>query len=88
VTTGRVCRIDERGYLRTIAGTGQEGFSGDGGLATKARIGPVAITTDEDGNVFLAEYSNNRVRRIDAKSGLIRTIAGNGLPHRPPPSIM
>ena len=88
VTTGRVCRIDERGYLRTIAGMGQEGFSGDGGLATKARIGPVAITTDEDGSVFLAEYTNNRVRRIDAKSGLIMTIAGNGLPHRPPPSIM
>jgi len=88
VTAGRVCRIDERGYLKSIAGTGQEGFSGDGGLATKARIGPVAITTDEGGNVYLAEFGNNRVRRIDAKSGLISTIAGNGLPHRPPPSIM
>ena len=88
VTTGRVCRIDKRGYLNTIAGTGKEGFSGDGGPATKARIGPTAITTDVDGNVFLAEYGNNRVRRIDAKSGVIMTIAGNGLPRRPPEPIM
>lgn len=84
ITTGRVCRIDKSGYLRTIAGVGEEGFSGDGGLATRARIAPTAMAVDDVGNVFLAEFDNNRVRRIDANSGVISTVAGNGLPHRPP----
>ena len=87
MTAGRVCRIDKQGYLRTIAGVGQDGFGGDGGPATKARINPAGITVDDGGNVFLAEYVNNRIRRIDAKSGVITSIGGNGLPQRPPQSI-
>jgi DNA-binding beta-propeller fold protein YncE len=88
VTAGRVCRIDKQGYLRTIAGVGQDGFGGDGGPATKARINPSGITVDDGGNVFLAEYVNNRIRRIDANSGIITTIGGNGLPKRPPQRFM
>jgi DNA-binding beta-propeller fold protein YncE len=88
VASGRVCRIDKEGYLRTIAGTGQDGYSGDGGPATKALIGPVALAVDSGGNIFIADYENNRIRRIDAKSGIITTVGGNGLPVRPPPVIM
>lgn len=79
---GRVCRIDKQGVLRTIAGTGRDGFGGDGGPATNAQIGPGGIAVDNAGNVFISEYSNNRIRRIDAKSGIISTVGGNGLPHR------
>lgn len=88
VLSGRVCRIDKQGYLRTIAGVGEDGFGGDGGPATMAHIGPVAIALDEGGNLFIAEYSNNRIRRVDAKSGVITTVGGNGLPHRPPQIYM
>jgi streptogramin lyase len=85
VVEGRVCRIDRvTGTLSTIAGTGEGGFSGDGGPATKARIGPGAIAANRQGNLFIAEFDNNRVRRVDAKTGIITTVAGNGLPHRPP----
>ena len=84
---GRVCRIDKQGFLKTIAGNGHEGFSGDRGAATSARIEPAGLAVDERGNLFIAELGNNRVRRVDAKSGVITTIAGNGLPHRPPQGI-
>ena len=80
---GRVCRVDKQGTLRTIAGNGHEGFGGDGGAATNARIGPNGLAVDTLGNLFITEYENNRVRRVDAKSGVITTVAGNGLPHRP-----
>ena len=88
VVSGRVCRIDKQGNLRTIAGIGQDGFSGDGGPATRARIGPGAIAVDLGGNVFIAEFGNNQIRRVDAKSGIITTVGGNGLPRRPPPTTM
>jgi sugar lactone lactonase YvrE len=65
--------------VATIAGTGEAGFSGDNGPSTKARLNePYGVTTDADGNVFFADRLNRRVRRIDAKSGLITTVAGTG----------
>jgi sugar lactone lactonase YvrE len=89
LTDGRVCRIDRlTGILSTIAGTGREGYSGDRGLATAAQIGPVDLASDNEGNLFIAEFGNNRIRRIDAKTGIITTVAGNGLPHRPPTPIL
>jgi len=88
VVAGRICRMNRAtGTLSTTAGTGEEGFSGDGGPATKARIGPNALAVDSQGNLFIAEFGNNRVRRVDAKTGRITTVAGNGLPYRPPPGI-
>jgi len=76
----RVRRVDKAtGKIATIAGTGQAGFSGDGGPATKARINtPKGVMVDADGNVYIADSLNNRVRRIDKATGNIATVAGNG----------
>lgn len=79
----RVRRIDGRsGIISTFAGT-TKGFSGDGGPAAKAKLNnPSGIAFDSAGNLYIAEFVNNRVRRVDAKTGIITTIAGNGLPKR------
>jgi sugar lactone lactonase YvrE len=64
-----------------VAGTGQPGFGGDGGLATAAMIAPsgsTGIAVDAAGNLFIADSFNNRVRRVDAATKIITTIAGNG----------
>ncbi|MGB6876248.1 MAG: hypothetical protein WBD87_09470 [Candidatus Acidiferrales bacterium] len=66
-----------------VAGTGDRGFSGDGGPATSATFdSPSGLAVDSGGNLFISDFGNNRIRRIDAKTQIITTIAGNGLPHR------
>ena len=67
------------GIITTVAGTGTAGFSGDGGLATSAQLNnPNAVTVDSAGNIFIADYSNQRIRKIDATTGIISTVAGSG----------
>jgi len=78
----RVRRIDSVGAIVTYAGTSDCGFSGDGGLATNAMIYADGLAVDEDGNLFIADYSDNRIRRVDSGTHRITTFAGNGLPHR------
>lgn len=74
----RVRRIDQSGRVSTFAGTGDRGFSGDGGAATAARLeSPTALAVDGRGNVFVTDKGNGRVRRIDA-GGTITTVAGGG----------
>lgn len=81
--TNRVRRIDPSGMIKTYAGTGEKGFSGDGGRADKARLNnPSGLAVDGDGNLYIAEYVNNRIRRVDAQTQVITTLAGNGLPQR------
>jgi sugar lactone lactonase YvrE len=65
----------------TVAGSGPCGFSGDGGRATGAEIGKNIgqFGWDAAGNFYFADTGNNRVRRVDAVNGVIRTIAGNGV---------
>ncbi len=76
-TAERILMIDENGIVSTIAGTGF-GFSGDGGPAVDAQIGwPSGIFVDSSGNIFIADQSNRRVRKVDT-SGIITTVAGNG----------
>jgi sugar lactone lactonase YvrE len=69
----------ETGIITTEAGTGERKDAGDGGPAEAAALnGPRAVVCDRAGNLFICEREGNRVRRVDAKSGLITTIAGTG----------
>jgi DNA-binding beta-propeller fold protein YncE len=76
----RACRIELRdGILTTIAGTGHKGSGGDGGPALKAEFnGMHSLAVAPGGDIYLADTWNNRVRKIDSKTGLISTIAGTG----------
>lgn len=61
----RIRRIDAEGIITTIAGTGERGFSGDGGPATQAQLyGPISIAFDAGGNLYIAEVSNDRIRMV------------------------
>lgn len=75
-----VRRVDAAtGVIRTIAGTGIEGFSGDGGSATSAPLAsPWGLAVSVDGSVYVADLSNNRVRKVSA-AGVISTVAGTGV---------
>jgi NHL repeat len=74
----RIRRVTPAGRVTTIAGTGRQGFSGDGGPATAARLNqPTNVAVDATGAIFVADHHNHRVRRI-APDGTITTIAGNG----------
>jgi uncharacterized protein (TIGR03437 family) len=67
------------GVIGTFAGTGTPGFSGDGGAATAASLNaPFGVAVDAAGNVYIAEFSNSRIRKVDTK-GIITTVAGNGI---------
>lgn len=73
-----VRKINAAGIITTLAGNCAPGFSGDGGPATAAQLNqPYGVAVDTAGNVYVADYGNNRVRRIGA-NGTITTIAGNG----------
>jgi streptogramin lyase len=67
------------GLLSTACGTGQKGYDGDGGPATEAKLNePYEIRFDNDGNMFFVEMQNHIVRRVDAKTRMISTVAGSG----------
>ncbi|HTC76167.1 MAG TPA: Ig-like domain repeat protein [Edaphobacter sp.] len=67
------------GIISTIAGTGAQGFSGDTTASTSATLAlPHGITIDSAGNLYLADTQNHRIRRIDATTGIITTVAGDG----------
>ncbi len=76
----RVRRVDgATGVITTIAGTGGDGFSGDGGPGTSAMLsGPSSVAADRFGDVFIGDYGNRRVRRVDSVTGVITTVAGGG----------
>ena len=65
--------------ISTLAGDGKAGSRGDGKLAKTARLKyPHSLILDKHDNIFIADLANHRVRRIDAKTGRIETVAGNG----------
>jgi len=67
------------GIISTVAGDGTGGYSGDGGLATSAELYfPAGVTVDSIGNLYIADGSNCRVRKVTVSTGIISTVAGNG----------
>jgi uncharacterized protein (TIGR03437 family) len=74
----RIRKVSPSGTITTIAGNGINGFSGDGGPAVDAQLnGALAVVADADGNLFIADYTNNRIRKV-SRNGIITTVAGNG----------
>lgn len=75
-----VRRVDAKtGTISTVAGTGKAGFGGDGGPATAAQFSsPHSIALDQDDNLYIADIANHRIRKVNAQTGVITTIAGNG----------
>jgi len=79
-SNNRVRRISSAGVINTLAGNGTLTFSGDGGPATSAQLSsPGGVAVDGGGNVFIADSSNHRIRKV-TRNGVISTFAGNGLP--------
>ncbi len=75
----RIRRVAPDGTITTVAGTGRAEFSGDGGPAHKACLSmPYSIALDHVGNLYVVDTGNYRVRKIDATTGVITTVAGNG----------
>jgi uncharacterized protein (TIGR03437 family) len=74
----RIRKVSTSGIISTVAGNGNGGFSGDGGLATSAELyNPGGIAVDASGNLFIADTDNRRIRKVST-SGIISTVAGNG----------
>ena len=74
----RVRRISIQGIVSTVAGTGSQGFSGEGGPAVSAQLNnPTAVTVDRAGNLYICDQFNHRIRRV-SPSGTIVTVAGTG----------
>ncbi len=82
--SGPVLYVDPAGVGHRVAGFGGlagSGYSGDGGPALEARLTqPWDVALDRDGNIFIADTNNNRIRRIDGKTRVITTVAGGGSP--------
>ena len=78
--SGQIRKVSPAGIISTIAGTGTPGFSGDGGPALLAQLNtPCQMTEDPAGNLYICDYANHRIRKIDT-AGIITTFAGNGTP--------
>lgn len=76
----RICRVSKDGIITTVAGTGQPGYSGDGGPALQARLNsPSSVAVTGDGTLLIADTGNHAVRRV-RPDGTIETIAGTGTP--------
>src|SRR5204863_9151586 len=74
----RIRKVGRDGLIGTLAGKGEAGFGGDGGAATSAKLnGPYGVGVDKEGNVYVADQRNNRIRKISTK-GVISTVAGKG----------
>ena len=76
--SNKIRKIDTSGVITTIAGNGSSDFSGDGGFAIEASLGyPTELAIDKEDNIYVIDYGNNRIRKIDS-CGLISTVVGNG----------
>jgi sugar lactone lactonase YvrE len=74
----RVVKVTPQGQVVTVAGDGVAGYSGDGRLAAFAELNePTGLAVDAKGNLYIADSANNVMRRVDAKTGIITTVAGD-----------
>ncbi|MFZ4797623.1 MAG: SBBP repeat-containing protein [Bacteroidia bacterium] len=72
--------IDNSGIISTIAGNGTAGFGGDGAEGTSANLlYPSSVAVDDSGNVYFSDNGNNRIRKVNAITGIIATVVGNGI---------
>jgi hypothetical protein len=76
----KVRKVDAlTGIISTVAGNGTAGYSGDGGMATSAKLyHPFDVAVDNSDNIFIADSYNNRIRMVNS-AGIINTVAGNGM---------
>jgi hypothetical protein len=80
-TGQRIRKISADGIISTIAGTGAVGFTGDGGPALQATFSkPHELRFDAQGDMFIVDMVNHAIRKIDMKTGILTTLAGNGQP--------
>jgi sugar lactone lactonase YvrE len=81
ITDGRhfsIRKVDTAGIISTVAGNGTQGCNGDGGFATAAELNmPEGVAVDTGGNIFIADFQNHNIRRVDATTHLISTICGD-----------
>src|SRR6185312_3343533 len=76
----RIRKVDASGIITTVAGNGTAGSTGDGGQATAAELNaPGTVVLDAAGNIYIAEGGGNRIRMVNASSGIITTVIGNGV---------
>lgn len=79
VDNQRIRRVSPAGIISTYAGNGHRGYGGDGGAATNALLNePYELAWDKSGHLYFVERLNHLVRRVDARSGIISTVAGTG----------
>ncbi len=73
----RIRKVDPSGIITTVAGNGNNDFTGDNGPALAASLNmPIAVAIDQDGSLYIADYGNNRIRKVDP-NGIITTVAGS-----------
>ncbi len=76
----RIRKVNSSRIISTIVGNDTSGYSGDSGYAINAKINyPISIDLDKDMNLYIADYSSNRIRKVSLTSGVITTVAGNGI---------
>ena len=80
LSSNRIRMVNTSGIIQTVAGISTAGYSGDGGPATAAQLKqPYGVALDNMGNLYIADYGNYRIRKINFSTQIIETIAGNGI---------
>src|SRR5207248_10846156 len=80
--THTIRRIDkDSGIIMTVAGSGRQGYSGDGGPATEATLDNLySLDVDTNGDIYVVDRLNAAIRKVEAATGIITTVAGTGVP--------